>query len=215
MDGCFFDAFCFEPLPYRSAVKEGATHVLVLQTRPAGYNAKTQPTLYERGIAPLYFHSHQQPAVARFFQNQGQQYRYMEDYLTMEHGQQSLREPIAIPPIDLQYGIVNATAAEHTEDSNVRAWPKAHVLPVALPRNTPELSTLENDPLKVLEAVRQGYAAAYNIFAPAVLDSPAPTGQQAAERLFPNDLLLQGSEVCPDVVPKQPRSVESVTSPAI
>ena len=33
----FFDAFCFEPLPYRSAVDEGATHVLVLCSRPEGF----------------------------------------------------------------------------------------------------------------------------------------------------------------------------------
>lgn len=28
------DALMFEPIPYRSALKEGATHVLVLRTRP-------------------------------------------------------------------------------------------------------------------------------------------------------------------------------------
>ena len=38
-----FDAFCYEPIPYRSAVKEGATHVLVLKTRPDGDPITTKP----------------------------------------------------------------------------------------------------------------------------------------------------------------------------
>jgi len=36
-----FDAFCFEPIPYRSAVEEGATHVLALRSRPEGFRAAT------------------------------------------------------------------------------------------------------------------------------------------------------------------------------
>ena len=48
-----FDAFSYEPLPYRSAVKEGATHVLVLRSRPEGFNIKTKPGIYERGVAPI------------------------------------------------------------------------------------------------------------------------------------------------------------------
>merc|ERR1712183_1256906 len=50
-----FDAFCFEPTPYRSAVKDGATHVLVLRSRPNGSLVKTKTGVYEKTIAPLYF----------------------------------------------------------------------------------------------------------------------------------------------------------------
>ena len=32
------DALLFEPIPYRSAIAEGATHVLVLRTRPDSVN---------------------------------------------------------------------------------------------------------------------------------------------------------------------------------
>uniref|UniRef100_A0A7S1GRI5 Uncharacterized protein n=1 Tax=Cyclophora tenuis TaxID=216820 RepID=A0A7S1GRI5_CYCTE len=184
-DGCFFDAFCFEPLPYRSAVQEGATHVLVFQTRPAGYKAKTQPGVYEKGVAPVYFNSHQQPTVANFFRNGGQQYRYLEDYLTMEEGQQSPREPIAIPPTQLQYGLPNQPVS-HTD---VKKWRKAHLMPIAVPHGTPELPTLEQDPQKVLEAVRQGFAAAYDLLAPAMdLDDDIKTvsGSRAAELVFPS-----------------------------
>ena len=81
-----FDAFCFEPLPYRSAVKEGATHVLVLRSRPEGFQAKTQPGIYERGVAPLYFHNHRLDKVAQFFDRGGQQYIYLEDLMTLEDG---------------------------------------------------------------------------------------------------------------------------------
>jgi len=43
---CCFDAFCFEPIPYRSAVEEGATHVLALRSRPHGIPVQTKPGIY-------------------------------------------------------------------------------------------------------------------------------------------------------------------------
>ena len=40
------DAMLFEPIPYRAALAEGATHVLVLRTRPDGVNlVRKQATL--------------------------------------------------------------------------------------------------------------------------------------------------------------------------
>ena len=78
----FFDAFCFEPLPYRSAVEAGATHVLVLCSRPEGFQPKTVPGLYENGVANMYFKAHNEPEVANFFERGGQQYIYAEDLLT-------------------------------------------------------------------------------------------------------------------------------------
>lgn len=182
-DGCFFDAFCFEPLPYRSAVEEGATHVVVFQSRPADFKAKTQPGVYEKGVAPLYFNSHQQPSVAKFFRQGGQQYRYLEDYMTCEQGRSMKEQPIPIPPTHLQYGVPGKPLS-HTD---VSKWPKAHFLPIAVPSGTPELATLEKDPEKVLEAVRQGFAAAFDTLAPALgLELDVLTGTRAAELVFPS-----------------------------
>lgn len=49
------DAMLFEPIPYRSAVAEGATHVLVLRTRPDGTNVVKKPSVFERLIAHRFF----------------------------------------------------------------------------------------------------------------------------------------------------------------
>ena len=51
-----FDAFCYEPIPYRSAVeKANATHVLALRSRPDGCIVETKRHMYENVVGPIYF----------------------------------------------------------------------------------------------------------------------------------------------------------------
>lgn len=175
-----FDAFCFEPLPYRSAVKEGATHVLVLRSRPEGFQAKTQPGIYERGVAPLYFHNHRLDKVAQFFDRGGQQYIYLEDLMTLEDGKncKSGGEGIRVPPPEVFYGTddVRRDPSQYT---------KAHVFPIVVPRGTKELPTLEQGKDEVLEAVRGGFAAAFDILAPAVGLHLGVSGRRVSELVFP------------------------------
>ena len=45
----FLDALLFEPVPFRSAVRDGCTHVLVLLTRPDG-TLNGEPSLFERHV---------------------------------------------------------------------------------------------------------------------------------------------------------------------
>ena len=106
-----FDAFCYEPIPFRSAVAEGATHVVALRSRPAGYEPKTKPTLYERAVAPLYFRSNGVETVAEFFQQGGQQYLYAEDVLICDQGLTS-NEPIPIPPAKVLYAAPEELSAD-------------------------------------------------------------------------------------------------------
>jgi hypothetical protein len=189
----YFDAFCFEPLPYRSAVDEGATHVLVLCSRPEGFQPKTKQGIYEKAIAPLYFLSHGQPEVATFFERGGQQYIYAEDLLTLEHGkcsgiQSGGRQPISCPPAKVLYG----TELDENETylaNNRQTWRKAHLMPLKVPIGTSELKTLEQDRDTVLDAVRGGFAAAFDLFAPAIgleLDKTM-TGKDVAELVFPSE----------------------------
>ena len=58
------DAFLVEPMPYRSAVREGATHAIVLRTRPDPINMnipthKRATGIYENIIANRFFMSNQ------------------------------------------------------------------------------------------------------------------------------------------------------------
>lgn len=178
-----FDAFCFEPLPYRSAVKEGATHVLVLRSRPEGFQAKTQPGIYERAVAPLYFQKHGQEEVANFFKQGGQQYIYLEDLMTLEAGKNHKSnggEGIRVPPAEILYGL---EGIQKIVDPSQFA--KAHVLPITVPRGTKELPTLEQGKDEVLEAVRGGFAAAFDLLAPAVGLNLGVSGLRVAELVFP------------------------------
>jgi hypothetical protein len=187
----FFDAFCFEPLPYRSAVAEGATHALVLCSRPEGFQPKTTPGVYERGIAPIYFRSHGLPQVARFFERGGQQYIYAEDLLTLAEGQQDTTSAgVHVPPPELLYGTtLPRDAATQRLVENRHHWQRAHLLPVQVPRGTPELPTLEQERSSVAEAVRSGFATAFDLLAPAVgLDELS--GAVVAELVFPPDAVL-------------------------
>lgn len=191
------DAFCYEPIPYRSAVeKANATHVLALRSRPDGCVVESRQHMYERVVGPIYFRKHGMPQVAKLFSTGGSQYRYLEDVLTLNEG---LAQGIAmgqngtslvdargvkVPPTTLYCGTNLADSLQTTDD-----WRRAHLLPVTLPYGTPELPTLCQDKEEVLRAVRFGYAAAFDVLAPVAglpFDSKTISGESVAQILFPD-----------------------------
>ena len=192
-----FDAFCYEPIPYRSAVeKAGATHVLALRSRPDGCVVETKQHMYEKIVAPIYFRQNGMKQVANWFAGGGSQYRYIEDVLTLEEGlvrgialgqnstnNQDYLQGIKIPPTKILYG------SDDTEvKTDIDGWKRAHLLPITLPFGTPELPALSQDKDEVILAVRHGYAAAYDVLAPIAglpYDSTTITGERVAELLFP------------------------------
>lgn len=218
----FFDAFCFEPLPYRSAVDEGATHVLVLCSRPEGFQPKTTPGVYERGIAPIYFRSHGEPEVARFFEQGGQQYIYAEDLLTLEEGKRDgtttrQKNGVRVPPAKVLYGVDRDQSTEQIS-LNRDGWKTAHLLPLKVPIGTKELPTLEQERDAVGNAVRGGYAVAFDLLAPAIglALGEGLTGAEVATLVFPPDmevdelilekkLLVKGDSI-PTIIVHSPRT---------
>ena len=179
-----FDAFCYEPVPFRSAVAEGATHVLALRSRPASFEPKMKPTLYERAVAPFYFRSNGVNTVAEFFEKGGQQYLYAEDVLTCDDGSGS-SEAIPIPPAKVLYAApdVNRVTAEDKKREN---WRRAHLLPITVPADVPELSTLSQDRDDIIAGMREGFAAAYDALAPVVGLEASGNGMKVAELVFPD-----------------------------
>jgi hypothetical protein len=180
-----FDAFCYEPIPYRSAVEEGATHVLVLKTRPEGNPIGTKPGLFEKVFAPMYFDSNGLPQVAEYFENGGQQYIYAEDYLTLDEGRTAGSEGVSVPPRKILYGVDKDEEAMSLIQ-NRDQWKKAHLLPIAVPAGTPELSVLSVDTNEVLTAVQHGFAVAFDLLAPSTgieLNSHL-NGRRVAELIF-------------------------------
>jgi hypothetical protein len=175
---------------------------LVLCSRPEGFQPKTKPGLYEKGVAPHFFKSHGEPAVASFFEQGGQQYIYAEDLLTLEEGKRAGIIPtedglpgtdsrssrgILVPPPEILYGVERDAETER-KASQRDDWNRAHLLPLKVPVGTLELPPLENGKDEVLEAVRGGYAAAFDLLAPAIgLELSADlTGEQVAKLVFPD-----------------------------
>ncbi|KAL7455521.1 hypothetical protein ACHAWC_007061 [Mediolabrus comicus] len=191
-----FDAFCYEPIPYRSAVeKANATHVLALRSRPDGCIVETKQHMYEKIVAPIYFRQNGMKQVARWFASGGSQYRYIEDILTLEEGLargiplgqdattvKDYLHGVKIPPTKILYG------ADDAEPVAVDDWKRAHLLPITLPFGTPELPALSQDKDEVILAVRHGYASAFDVLAPIAglpFDPTVITGEMVAELLFP------------------------------
>jgi predicted acylesterase/phospholipase RssA len=124
------DGFCREPIPYRSAVADGATHVLALCTKNSDFMPKR--SLYESIVTPLFFH--RLDRLRDFFHGGGQQEIYANDLRLMS--QAKVGAPV-----------------------NVDGQP-AYILPVQLPTGSPELGTIQLDAESVRTAIVNGYREA-------------------------------------------------------
>jgi len=193
-----FDAFCYEAIPYRSAVETGnATHILALRSRPDGCHIDTSPTTYETIVAPNYFRKHNLPEVAYFFEQQGSQYRYLEDILTLDEGLVqgcTTGEPVLIPPTKILSGTNHDDTMIQLLNTST-TWNKAHLLPIVCKANTPELPSLTQDKEQVVNAVREGFIAAFEVLAPLVLNvQNLPDARTIAELVFPMQDYLEELE---------------------
>ncbi|KAL3907542.1 MAG: hypothetical protein SGILL_008828 [Bacillariaceae sp.] len=202
-----FDAFCFEPIPYRSAVEEGATHVLVLSSRPEDFQPVTRPGIYETGVAPIYFHSHGHGAVADFFEKGGQQYLYAEDLLALEEAkgrkvfspQDEEKQKVLVPPAEILYGVPETPEIRNLMANRDTEWKRAHLMPLRVPKGHKELPTLEQGKDAVLEAVRGGFATAFDSLSSIVGLDHIP-GAEAAMLVFPDEADWDGSQILGSVM---------------
>jgi len=181
-----FDAFCFEPIPYRSAVEEGATHVIVLASRPEDFIPPTKPTIYESGITPLYFNSHGQPKVAEFFAKGGQQYLYAEDLMLLQQAKQPTKEGVLVPPPEILYGVERTKKISSSIRDREQGWNRAHLFPLRVPKGYKELQVLEQDKDAVLEAVRDGFMTAFDSLSD-IVGLEGLKGEDVAKLVFPSD----------------------------
>lgn len=139
-------------------------------------------------MAPLYFRSHGVNTVAEFFERGGQQYLYAEDVLTLDEGLDS-KGPIKIPPASVLYASPNnyedvELLLEKKDRDN---WREAHLLPITVAADVPELSTLSQDREDILAGMRSGFAAAFDVLAPVVGIKTVPgslDGRRVAELVF-------------------------------
>ena len=180
-----FDAFCFEPIPYRSAVEEGATHVIVCASRPADFVPPTKQGIYETGIAPLYFDSHGQRKVSDFFSKGGQQYLYAEDLMLLEESKQSTKDGVLVPPPEILYGVERTEEVSRNIRNREESWNRAHLFPLRVPKGYKELATLEQDKDEVLQAVRDGFMTAFDALSD-IVGLEGYKGEDVAKLVFPS-----------------------------
>eukprot|EP00566_Odontella_aurita_P005970 CAMPEP_0113532538 /NCGR_PEP_ID=MMETSP0015_2-20120614/4115_1 /TAXON_ID=2838 /ORGANISM="Odontella" /LENGTH=573 /DNA_ID=CAMNT_0000431511 /DNA_START=413 /DNA_END=2134 /DNA_ORIENTATION=+ /assembly_acc=CAM_ASM_000160 len=156
------DALIYEPLPYRTAIAEGATHVVMLRTRPDGVDVTGKSSLIERRI------------MKRFFLRKnelGKSYEYMR---THQH-----KKLYASSVIEL-----NEAAHDFRDHTDTSA---PHIMPIALPPGSEEITRLETGRREIFEGVRRGFARAYDAF----VEDPSERGrgELVAREYFPDAIL--------------------------
>ncbi len=74
------DAFLTEPMPYRSAMIDGATHIIMLRTRPDPCpTLGHKPGIFETIVGKKFFHSYQEQAAVDWLLTQSLDCIYAED----------------------------------------------------------------------------------------------------------------------------------------
>mmetsp|Transcript_5300 Transcript_5300/g.12026 ORF Transcript_5300/g.12026 Transcript_5300/m.12026 type:complete len:618 (-) Transcript_5300:175-2028(-) len=157
------DALLFEPLPYRAAISEGATHVICLRSRPDGVDVTGKSSVFERMI------------VRRFLLRKNslrKAYEYMIKHFHKKlYAEQVLETNAAANDVNRPYSDIS----------------KPHVLPIAVPPGSAEVTRLETGREPIFEGVRRGFARCYD----ALVEDPDQRGKgmEIAKEVFPDDIL--------------------------
>ena len=156
------DSLLFEPLPFRSAIKEGATHVVIIRSRPDGVDVTGKASVFERLIFRRFLlRKNRLPNIFKYLKQHLHKKRYGEDVLTLN-----------------QYANSNRDYKDTSEP---------HILTVALPPGSDEVTKLETERREIFEGLRRGFARAYD----ALVEDPAERGRGAevAKKCFPDEIL--------------------------
>lgn len=156
------DALVYEPLPYRSALNEGATHVVVLRTRPDGTDVTGKSSVFEKLIVRRFFmRKNKLPRIFERMRMHLHKKLYAEDIITLNQ------------------------AVHNQRDYMDRSTP--HLLTVAVPPGSPEVSRLETGRQAIFEGLRRGFARAFD----ALVEDPAERGKgtEVAKIYFPDEIM--------------------------
>ncbi|GAX16709.1 hypothetical protein FisN_21Hh150 [Fistulifera solaris] len=156
------DALVYEPLPYHSAIDEGATHVIVVRSRPDGVDVSGKSSFFESLIFRRFFlRKNRLPHIFELFRRQQHKKIYARDVLELNE---------------------HANSQQHYLDTS-----KPHILTIAAPPGSPEVSRLETGRQAIFEGIRRGFARAYDC----LVEDPSQRGKgmEVALEFFPDDIL--------------------------
>ena len=184
------DALILEPIPYRSAIAEGATHTLVMRTRADGDKVTKDMSVIERLL------------MRRFFKRKNdlpEMYDHMRDGVNRRiYAEDILRLNRASARLDGDGDAAAAAAAAAASargdgDVDDDAWlaaADAAVMCAIAPRaDDARVGRLETDRAAIFEGVRVGFAAAYDALVLGVDPSRAGEGAAVAREVFPDSIL--------------------------
>jgi hypothetical protein len=122
----------YEPIPYRTALAYGATHVLVLRSYPDGtFLPKSLLGLFELVIAPKCLEPY--PATKAHLATAGHSILYAQDILTLNQAQRSFSNTVSSsPPHPDGPAATSSTQTSHTEQRSATPSPSAVAAPVSV-----------------------------------------------------------------------------------
>eukprot|EP00986_Skeletonema_menzelii_P008287 scaffold3437_cov145-Skeletonema_menzelii.AAC.19 len=157
------DSLLFEPMPYRAALLENATHVIVLRSRPDGVDVTGKTSIFEKLIFRRFFLTKNRLRNIYEYMRKGlHKKRYAEDVIVLNNAAHDMNRPYS-----------------DTE--------KPHLLPIAVPPGSPEVKRLETGREAILQGVRRGFARAYDALVEDV--EQRGKGIEMAMQIFPDDIL--------------------------
>ncbi|EED94788.1 predicted protein [Thalassiosira pseudonana CCMP1335] len=157
------DALMFEPLPFRSAVGEGATHVICLRSRPDGVDVTGKTSIFEKLIVRRFFlRKNRLRSAFQYMRKHLHKRRYAEDVIVLNE-------------------------AGNDFDRSYADTDKPHLMPIAVPPGSPEVTRLETGREAIFEGVRRGFARAYDALVEDV--DQRGKGVEVAKQVFPDDIL--------------------------
>ena len=156
------DALIYGPMPYEIARDNGATHVVVLRSRPDGTDVTGKGGVFERLIFRRFFmRKNKLPGVFDRMKRQYHKRLYGRNVLEMNKAAYSERD--------------------YKDTSEL------HLMTMALPPGSDEVTRLEVGREAIFEGVRRGFARVYD----ALVEDPAERGRGAivAKQYFPDEIL--------------------------
>ena len=168
------DGFLCEPMPFRTAVQDGCTHVVQLRTRPdpcLGLNKR--PGIYERVIAKRFLESHRQQKGAQFIATLQHQRQYAQDIMLLNDACEGQAEGVYVEFV-----------------GDVAGGARAHLLPLAPGVDCVEIGQLENRRSHILRGMRDGARRVLSLFGPAL--GVIQTNQELEDTvtcIFPESIL--------------------------
>lgn len=170
------DAQLFEPVPYRTAEREGATHVLAFRTRPDGLKVTGRLGLLDKMITFRFLgRKLGLPKLVKHMHTQMHKLVYAQDILRLNAESQCFDDSM---PADSDAFLESAGAG------------RARLACVALPVGSSEIGRLELSRPLIFESIREGFAAAYEVLV-AHNASMRGRGLQIAKEIWPDEILAR------------------------